>query len=61
MAKRYLRQHQVRERYGRISYTTLWRRIRNGDIPAPVKIGGQNHWDERELDRADAERERAAA
>lgn len=47
------------------SDTHIWRLIRAGDFPRPVKIGKRNHWVETEIDRyiADklAQRENATA
>jgi predicted DNA-binding transcriptional regulator AlpA len=31
----------------KISYTTLWRRCRDGDLPKPEKIGKLNRWNPR--------------
>ncbi len=61
MQKKYLRTHEVRARYGGIGYTTLWRRCRDGSIPKPEKLGNLNIWDERRLDKHDAERGPRAA
>jgi prophage regulatory protein len=33
------------------SDTHIWRLIRAGDFPKPVKIGNRNHWVETEIDR----------
>jgi prophage regulatory protein len=35
----------------KFSDTHLWRLIRAGDFPRPVKIGNRNHWEESEVDR----------
>lgn len=49
----------------KFSDTHIWRLIRAGDFPKPVKIGNRNHWVETEIDRyiADklAQRDSAAA
>jgi len=36
--KQYLRQRDLLQHYLPFSSTTLWRKIRNGDFPAPVKL-----------------------
>jgi prophage regulatory protein len=33
------------------SDTHIWRLIRAGDFPKPVKIGNRNHWVETEIDQ----------
>ncbi len=40
---------QVCKRYS-VSRTTLWRRLKAGQIPAPIKINGQNYWLDEVLD-----------
>ena len=39
---RFIRAVEVRKILGGISDTTLWRRIKDGSIPKPIKIGGGN-------------------
>ena len=41
MAKddKFLRSSEVRKILGGISNTTLWRRIKDGSIPKPIKLG----------------------
>jgi prophage regulatory protein len=34
----------------KFSDTHIWRLIRAGDFPKPVKIGNRNHWVETEID-----------
>ncbi len=34
-----IRSKDVREMLGNISETTLWRRIKDGSIPTPIKLG----------------------
>ena len=34
----------------KFSDTHIWRLIRAGDFPRPVKIGNRNHWSEEEID-----------
>jgi prophage regulatory protein len=34
----------------KFSDTHIWRLIRAGDFPKPVKIGNRNHWVESEID-----------
>jgi prophage regulatory protein len=49
----------------KFSDTHIWRLIRAGEFPKPVKIGKRNHWIETEIDQyiADklAQRDHAAA
>jgi len=40
MNDRYIKSDKVRELLGGISQTTLWRRVKDGTIPTPVKLGG---------------------
>jgi prophage regulatory protein len=35
----------------KFSDTHIWRLIRAGDFPKPVKIGNRNHWAETEIDQ----------
>jgi prophage regulatory protein len=35
----------------KFSDTHIWRLIRSGDFPKPVKIGNRNHWVETEIDK----------
>ena len=35
-----IRSKDVKKRLGGISNTTLWRRIKDGTIPKPIKLGG---------------------
>lgn len=35
----------------KFSDTHIWRLIRAGDFPKPVKIGNRNHWVETEIDQ----------
>jgi prophage regulatory protein len=47
--ERYLREKQLLERYLPFSGSTLWRKVRTGDFPAPVKLGpATTAWRERE-------------
>ncbi len=43
MEKTLLDQPKVCRRYC-ISRSTLWRRVKAGQVPAPTKINGQNYW-----------------
>lgn len=53
-----LRFPQVRERTG-LSRATIYRRIRRGEFPVPLDLGGgQLGWAEEEVDRWVAERPR---
>ncbi len=40
---------QVRARIGGISAMCLWRWIRDGKFPVPIKINGRNYWPEGEV------------
>lgn len=43
--------HEVRQRFGDISESTLYRWVRDGAIPRPLKINRRDRlWDARELD-----------
>ena len=33
------------------SDTHIWRLVRAGDFPKPIKVGNRNHWVETEIDR----------
>ena len=58
---RILRDPEVRERVG-LSRATIWRKIRSGDIPAPVRLGPQSiGWIEREVNEWIAVRASARA
>lgn len=35
----------------KFSDTHIWRLVRAGDFPKPVKIGNRNHWVETEIDQ----------
>ena len=35
----------------KFSDTHIWRLIRSGNFPKPVKIGNRNHWVETEIDQ----------
>ena len=48
--ERYLREKQLLEQYLPFSGSTLWRKVRTGDFPAPVKLGPAiTAWREREV------------
>ncbi len=48
--ERYLREKQLLEHYLPFSGSTLWRKVRTGDFPAPVKLGPAiTAWREREV------------
>ncbi len=48
--ERYLREKQLLEHYLPFSGSTLWRKVRAGDFPAPVKLGQAiTAWREREV------------
>jgi predicted DNA-binding transcriptional regulator AlpA len=49
--ERYLREKQLLEHYLPFSGSTLWRKVRTGDFPAPVKLGPAiTAWREREVE-----------
>ncbi|MEW6038012.1 MAG: AlpA family phage regulatory protein [Pseudomonadota bacterium] len=61
MLPRYLREPEVRARYG-ISSATVWRWARDGIIPPPIKVGGNTTcWIAAEVDRVDEAREAGAS
>lgn len=41
---------EVRRMLGKISRATLWRHIKAGKIPAPVRIVARNRWTRREIE-----------
>ena len=48
--ERYLREKQLLEQYLPFSGSTLWRKVRSGNFPAPVKLGPAiTAWREREV------------
>lgn len=48
--ERYLREKQLLEHFLPFSGSTLWRKVRTGDFPAPVKLGPAiTAWREREV------------
>lgn len=48
--ERYLREKQLLEQYLPFSGSTLWRKVRDGSFPAPVKLGPAiTAWREREV------------
>lgn len=51
MAKRYIRLPALREKLGGVSPRTVYRRVEDGTLPAPVKFGALSLWDEAEVDR----------
>jgi predicted DNA-binding transcriptional regulator AlpA len=56
-----IRSQDLRQRYGGVSDMTLWRWVRDGVIPQPVKINGRRYWRVADLDEIDAKREAASA
>lgn len=40
----------LRDKLGGCSAATVWRRVADGTIPKPAKIGGMSVWDESEID-----------
>jgi prophage regulatory protein len=40
----------------KFSDTHIWRLIRAGEFPKPIKIGNRNHWVEQEIDQYIGER-----
>lgn len=48
--ERYLREKQLLDQYLPFSGSTLWRKVRKGTFPAPVKLGPAiTAWREREV------------
>ena len=48
--ERYLREKQLLAQYLPFSASTLWRKVRNGSFPAPVRLGPAiTAWREREV------------
>lgn len=45
----YLSNTEVQQRYS-ISRTTLWRRVKEGRIPAPKELAGLKRWSLEELE-----------
>lgn len=43
-----------------MSRTTVWRRVRDGDFPRPVKIGRRTVWSERAINEWIADRHSVA-
>lgn len=43
---------QVRARLGGISVTTLYRQMKSGALPKPIKIGSRSMWDAAEINAA---------
>jgi predicted DNA-binding transcriptional regulator AlpA len=41
----------VAEHYG-LGVSTVWRRVKDGTLPAPVKIGGATRWRRAEIEAA---------
>lgn len=46
--KRLVRPDQVLEMLG-VSRVTLWKYVKDGKFPAPIKIGASRFWDEAEV------------
>lgn len=40
---------RVQDRCGRISRTTVWRLMRDGDFPRPATVGARHLWSEKEV------------
>jgi predicted DNA-binding transcriptional regulator AlpA len=63
--KKLLRLTGVCQKIGNCSKATVWRRVADGTLPKPAKIGGLTVWVEDEIDAAIesalAERDEAAA
>ena len=43
-----------------LSRTTIWRKIKDGELPAPVKFGPNNRWLESQIDEFMAKQVEAA-
>ena len=48
--QRFLNMAQLSERLGGRSRSSLYNDIREGRLPAPIKIGQRNYWGERDLE-----------
>lgn len=48
--RKFIRVHPLCKKLGGISTTTIWRRVNDGTLPKPAKIGGLTVWDEGEVD-----------
>lgn len=60
--KKWMPGPKVQDRYGRTKMTIRrWGQDVELDFPKPIKINNRNYWDEAELDRWDATRERGGA
>lgn len=61
--ERLLKDHDAAAALG-VSKTTFWRRVKDGTVPKPVKIGASTRWPQSEIlaviERAKAARSEAA-
>ena len=48
--KRMIRIPGMCAKFGGCTPSTIWRRVNDGGIPKPTKIGGMTIWDEDEVD-----------
>ncbi len=48
--KKLIRVPSMCAKFGDCSPSTIWRRVNDGSIPRPTKIGGMTVWDEAEVD-----------
>lgn len=59
LVTRYLSDKGISDRYA-VCRQTIWRWVRNGQFPSPVKINGATRWKLADLERWEAEQEGAA-
>jgi len=48
--RKFIRVNPLCQKLGGVSTTTVWRRVNDGTLPKPTKIGGLTVWDEGEVD-----------
>ncbi len=48
--RKLIRVNPLCQKLGGVSTTTVWRRVNDGTLPKPTKIGGLTVWDEGEVD-----------
>jgi predicted DNA-binding transcriptional regulator AlpA len=49
--KKLIRLPDMCVKYGGCNPSTIWRRVADGTISRPIKVGGMTVWDENEEDR----------
>ena len=43
---------RVAETYGNCDISTIWRWVKSGEVPKPVKVGGRTLWRESEIQKS---------